>query len=54
MALALVALPLAAQPVAALAAYIHVNTTADTDAADGYCSLREAIIATNVGGGYRE
>jgi CSLREA domain-containing protein len=46
--------PFAAQPVAALAAYIHVNTTADTDAADGYCSLREAIIATNVGSGYRE
>src|SRR4051812_24027803 len=53
-ALALSAVPFAAQPAAALAAYIHVNTTSDVDAADTYCSLREAIIATNVGGGYRD
>lgn len=46
--------PLSVQPVEALAAYIHVTTAADVDAADGLCSLREAIIATNVGGGYRE
>jgi CSLREA domain-containing protein len=48
-------LSLSAQPVAALAAYIHVNTTSDADdGADGLCSIREAIIASNVGGGYKD
>jgi CSLREA domain-containing protein len=39
-------LSLGAQPAAATAADIHVNTTSDTDTADAFCSLREAIIAT--------
>jgi CSLREA domain-containing protein len=48
-------MPLAAQPAAALAQAIYVDTAADTDSADGFCSLREAIIASNVGSpGYRE
>ena len=29
---------------------ILVDTTADTEAADGYCSLREAINAANING----
>ena len=51
--LALSILPFASHPAAALAAYIHVNTTSDVVAGDGLCSLREAITATdNHNGGY--
>jgi CSLREA domain-containing protein len=53
--LAVSLLPFAAQPTFALFKYIHVNTSSDADdGADGYCSLREAIIASNVGGGYKD
>jgi len=46
-------LPFAGHPAAALAAFIHVNTTSDVVAGDGLCSLREAITATdNHNGGY--
>ena len=55
MLLVVSAVPFAAQPAFALYAYIHVNTSSDADLADGYCSLREAIIASNVGDpGYRD
>ena len=43
--------PPGVRPALALGVAIEVNTTADTEAADGYCSLREAIYASN-GGGY--
>jgi CSLREA domain-containing protein len=43
--------PSGATPARALGVAIEVNTAADTEAADGYCSLREAIYASN-GGGY--
>src|SRR5689334_16821516 len=45
--LAVSLLPFAAQPAFALFAYIHVNTSSDADLADGFCSLREAIISSN-------
>jgi CSLREA domain-containing protein len=39
------------QQALALGVFIEVNTASDTEAGDGFCSLREAIHASN-GGGY--
>ena len=52
--LALALSPFGAGPARADALIIEVNTTADTEAADGKCSLREAIKASSNGGRWYE
>ena len=54
LAISLVASPFGVSPTRALGNVIEVTTTADTEAPDGHCSLREAIKASNNAGWHFE